>query len=140
MKKKLIITAVFLATFSFSNAQSINDITKAATSTAASAAASSFDVASIANQVMGVLNPKLKLTEAQKPMVNSLVNQILNKKKNLLPMLTSNKAGYTSKMTGVRESFLSQMKKMVSTPQFSTLNSILPTSAKSTSPLAKMLF
>ena len=93
MKKKLFITAVLFGTISFANAQSMGDITKAA-STAKTASASSFDVASISNQVMGVLSPKLKLTDAQKPAVNSLVNETLNKKKNILPTMATDKAGY----------------------------------------------
>ena len=69
--------------FTYSNAQSMGDLTKAASSSAtnaSSAASSSFDVAGIANQAMGVLSPKLKLSDAQKPAVNFLVNEILNKK------------------------------------------------------------
>jgi hypothetical protein len=139
MKKKLFITAVLLGTISFTNAQSMGDITKA-TSTASATAASSFDVASISNQVMGVLSPKLKLTDAQKPAVNSLVNETLNKKKNLLPTMSTDKAGYTSKMTSNRESFSSKMKKLVSPEQFTALSALLPKSAASISPLAKMLF
>jgi hypothetical protein len=139
MKKKLFITAVLLGTISFTNAQSISDITKA-TSTASTAAVSSFDVASISNQIMGVVSPKLKLTDAQKPAVNALVNETLNKKKNILPTMATDKVGYTSKMTTNRELFSSKMKKLVSPEQFTALTSLLPKSASSISPLAKMLF
>jgi hypothetical protein len=139
MKKKLLITAVLLGTITFTNAQSVGDITKA-TSTASTAATSSFDVASISNQVMGVISPKLKLTDEQKPAVNALVNETLNKKKNLLPTMTTDKAGYTSKMTANRDSFSAKMKKLVSPTQFTALTALLPKSASSISPLAKMLF
>jgi hypothetical protein len=139
MKKKLFITAVLLGTLSFANAQSMGDITKAASS-ASTTAASSFDVASISNQVMGVLSPKLKLTDAQKPAVNSLVNETLNKKKNILPTATTDKAGYNSKMTANRESFSAKIKKLISPTQFTALTALLPKSAASVSPLAQMLF
>lgn len=143
MKMKLFITITMFAAFTYSNAQSMGDVTKAASSaskTATTAAASSFDVASITNQVMGVLSPKLQLTEAQKPAVNSLVGELLNKKKKNLPTAVSDKAGYTSKMTAVRESFSTKMKKIVNPSQYSTLMGLLPKSASSTSALAKMLY
>jgi hypothetical protein len=139
MKKKLLITAVLLGTLSFANAQSMGDITKAA-STAKIASASSFDVASISNQVMGVLSPKLKLTDAQKPAVNALVNETLNKKKNILPTMTTDKAGYTSKMTANRESFTAKMKKIISPTQFTALTALLPKSASAVTPLVQMLY
>ncbi|WP_264550760.1 hypothetical protein [Flavobacterium sp. N2038] len=139
MKKKLLIAVILLGTISFANAQSVGDITKAA-SKASTTAIPAFDVASISNQVMGVLSPKLKLTEAQKPAVNSLVNDILNKKKNILPTMATDKAGYTSKMTSNRESFIAKMKKNISPAQFETLTSLLPKSASAVTPLAKMLY
>jgi ABC-type dipeptide/oligopeptide/nickel transport system permease component len=139
MKKKLLIAAVLLGAISCANAQSVGDITKAA-SKASTTAIPSFDVASLSNQVMGVLSPKLKLTEAQKPIVNSLVNETLNKKKNILPTMATDKAGYTSKMTTTRESFISKMKKNISPTQFEALTALLPKSASAITPLAKMLY
>jgi hypothetical protein len=143
MKKKLFITAVLFGTISFANAQSMGDITKATNTvnkTAAAASSTSFDVASISNQVMGVLSPKLKLTDAQKPAVNSLVNEMLNKKKNLLPTMATDKAAYNSKMTANRESFSAKMKKLISPTQFSALTSLLPKSASAVTPLVQMLY
>ncbi|TDO96582.1 hypothetical protein [Flavobacterium sp. 245] len=137
--KKIWIVAVLLGTISFANAQSVGDITKAA-SKASTTAVPAFDVASISNQVMGVLSPKLKLTDAQKPVVNSLVNETLNKKKNILPTMATDKAGYTSKMTANRESFIAKMKKNISPTQFDALTSLLPKSASAVTPLAKMLY
>jgi hypothetical protein len=139
MKKKLLISAILFGTFTFANAQSMGDITKAA-NTATSTAARSFDVAGISNQVMGLLSPKLKLTDAQKPAVNSLVNEMLNKKKNILPTMTTDKAGYTSKMTANRESFSAKMKKLVSPTQFTALTALLPKSASAVTPLVQMLY
>lgn len=130
---------VLLGTISLANAQGIGDITKAANK-ATKVATPSFDVASISNQVMGLLNPKLKLTDAQKPVVNSLVNEALNKKKNILPTMATDKSGYTSKMTGNRESFIAKMKKNISPTQFTALTALLPKSASVASPLAQMLY
>jgi len=144
MKKKLLIMSMLLGLCSISHAQSMGDISKAAgaaaTKQATSAAASSFDVAGISNQVMGVLSPKLKLTEAQKPAVNSLVNELLNKKKNILPLAATDKAGYASKMTGLRNLFPSKMKGILDAGQYASLLGIMPKSASSASVLTKMLF
>lgn len=139
MKRRLLIVMVLLGTISLANAQGVGDITKAA-GKASQATVPSFDVASISNQVMGLLNPKLKLTDAQKPVVNSLVNETLNKKKSLLPTMATDKSGYTSKMTANRESFLSKMKKNITPTQFTTLTALLPKSASVVSPLAQMLY
>ncbi|WPO78433.1 hypothetical protein [Flavobacterium sp. KACC 22761] len=139
MKRRVLLVMVLLGTITLANAQSVGDLTKAA-SKASQTAVPSFDVASISNQVMGLLNPKLKLTDAQKPIVNSLVNETLNKKKNILPTMATDKAGYTSKMTANRESFLAKMKKNITPTQFSALTSLLPKSASSASALAQMLY
>lgn len=144
MKKKFLIIAMVFGAFTYSNAQSIGDITKAAGTTATkqatSAAASSFDVAGVSNQVMGYLSPKLKISDAQKPAVNSVVNELLTKKKNILPTAVTDKAGYASKMTGIRDSFPTKMKGILNTGQYTQLLGLLPKSASSASPLTKMLF
>jgi cytidylate kinase len=143
MKKKLFIMTMLLGMFTYSNAQSMGDLTKAASSSASQAtttAANSFDVAGISNQVMGVLSPKLKLTDAQKPAVNSLVNEMLNKKKSILPTAISDKVSYASKMTAIRDLFPTKMKKIVNPEQYTTLLGLLPKSASSPSVLTKMLF
>lgn len=147
MKKKLLITAILLGSLSFANAQSVGDITKAASSastaasTATTAATKSFNVASISKEVMNLLGPKLKLSQAQIPAVTALVNETLNKKKNILPTMATNKASYNSKMTTNRESFISKMKKTISPAQFQALTALLPKSAAAVaSPLVQMLY
>lgn len=143
MKKKLIMTAILLGMYSYSNAQSMGDLTKAAnsaTSQATAAATKSFDVAGISNQITGYLSPTLKITDAQKPAVNSLVNELLNKKKNILPTELTDKAGYASKMTGIRNLFPSKMKGILNATQYTQLLGLLPKSATSKSPLTQMLF
>ena len=143
MKKKLLIMSMLFGIFTYSNAQSMGDLTKAAssaTSQAATATTKSFDVAGISNQVMGYLSPTLKISDAQKPAVNSLVNELLNKKKNILPTALTDKAGYASKMTGIRNLFPTKMKGILNAGQYTQLLGLLPKSATSKSPLTQMLF
>ena len=54
--------------------------------------------------------------------------------------MATDKAGYTSKMTTTRESFISKMKKNISPTQFDALTALLPKSASAVTPLAKMLY
>lgn len=141
MKKKLIIATLLFGTFTFTNAQSIGDISKTAnTATKTATTASTFNVATISNQVMGLLSPKLKLTNAQTPAVTSLVNETLNKKKTILSTKTTEPAAYTSKMTATRESFITKIKKLITPAQLQALTPLLPKSAQSLTPLAQMLF
>lgn len=144
MKKKILMMSMLFGIFTYSNAQSIGDLTKAAGTTATkqatTTAANSFDVASISNQVMGYLSPTLKISDAQKPAVNSLVNELLNKKKNILPTALTDKAGYASKMTGIRNLFPTKMKGILNAGQYTQLLGLLPKSATSKSPLTQMLF
>nr|WP_315147325.1 hypothetical protein [uncultured Flavobacterium sp.] len=144
MKKKILMMSMLFGIFTYSNAQSIGDITKAAgtaaTKQATTAAVNSFDVARISNQVMGYLSPTLKISDAQKPAVNSLVNELLNKKKNILPTALTDKAGYASKMTGIRNLFPTKMKGILNAGQYTQLLGLLPKSATSKSPLTQMLF
>lgn len=144
MKKRLFILSMLLGAFTFSNAQSMGSITKAAGSSAAkqatSVATNSFDVSGISNQVMGVLAPKLKLTDAQKPAVIAVVSELLNKKKNILPTALTDKAGYASKMSGLRDLFPAKLKGILNAGQYAQLLGLMPKSASSPSALAKMLF
>jgi len=58
-----------------------------------------------------------------------------------LPSMATDKAGYTSKMTSNRESFIAKMKKNVSPAQFQALTALLPKSAAAVaSPLVQMLY
>jgi hypothetical protein len=124
MKKKLFILSMLLGVFTFCSAQSLGDLAKAAASTtskqATSTATKSFDVAGISSQVMGLLSPKLNLSSAQKPLVSLLVNELLNKKKNILTTALSNKAGYAAQMTGLRNLFPSKMKGILNAAQYAS--------------------
>nr|WP_315157876.1 hypothetical protein [uncultured Flavobacterium sp.] len=139
--KKSILTSALLMCFALSSkAQiSLNDVNKA-TEVGSKAALSSFDVSSISSQILGTLKPNLKLTPEQIPQVTSIVTELLNKKKNALPMMASNKAGYNSVMSGIQSAFPSKMKTVLKAQQYSALLGLIPKSPSSTNVLSKLLF
>ena len=138
--KNFIFTFVLLLCSAISSkAQiSLNDVNKA--TAVGSKALSSFDVSGISSQILGTLKPKLNLTPEQVPQVTSIVTELLNKKKNALPMMASNKAGYNSVMSGIQSAFPSKMKTVLKAQQYATLLGLMPKSPSSTNILLKLLF
>ena len=138
--KNFIFTFVLLLCSAISSkAQiSLNDVNKA--TAVGSKALSSFDVSGISSQILGTLKPKLNLTPEQVPQVTSIVTELLNKKKNALPMMASNKAGYNSVMSGIQSAFPSKMKTVLKAQQYATLLGLIPKSPSSTNILSKLLF
>jgi hypothetical protein len=138
--KNFIFTFVLLLCSAISSkAQiSLNDVNKA--TAVGSKALSSFDVSGISSQILGTLKPKLNLTPEQVPQVTSIVTELLNKKKNALPMMASNKAGYNSVMSGIQSAFPSKMKTVLKAQQYATLLGLMPKSPSSTNILSKLLF
>lgn len=137
------VVAAFCFTTSMNAQVSMDNIKKSADATtkdASKAASNAFDVSAISTQVMDYLGPKLKLTEAQKPAVTSLVNDLLKQKKAVLPTAATDKKGYDAKMTTIRNAFPEKMKKLVSADQLKTLTSLIPKSNNPNNILSKMLF
>ena len=66
--------------------------------------------------------------------------ELLNKKKNALPKMASNKAGYNSVMAGIQSAFPSKMKTVLKAQQYATLLGLMPKSPSSTNILLKLLF
>ena len=139
--KNFIFTFVLLLCSAISSkAQiSLNDVNKA-TAVGSKAALSSFDVSGISSQILGTLKPKLNLTPEQVPQVTSIVTELLNKKKNALPKMASNKAGYNSVMSGIQSAFPSKMKTVLKAQQYATLLGLMPKTPSATNILSKLLF
>lgn len=138
-----LVVAYFCLATSMNAQVSMDNIKKSAETTtkdATKTASNAFDVSAISTQVMDYLGPKLKLTEAQKPAVTSLVNDLLKQKKAVLPSAATDKKGYDAKMTTIRNSFPEKMKKLVSADQLKTLTSLIPKSNNPNNILSKMLF
>ncbi len=139
MKKKILLTTILIGMYSYTNAQSIGSVTKAA-STVAKTSTSPLNVSGVSSQIMGYLSPALKISNEQKPAVNMLVEELLNKKKSALSSAVTDKTGYASKMSGIRNLFSSKMKGILDAAQYAKMLGLLPKSASSNSPLTKLLF
>jgi len=137
----LLIAVFGMCTLSAQN--SLDKMTKSAQSVskdATKAATDSFDVSSISTEVVNSLTKNLRLTKEQKPAVTSLVNDLLNKKKDILPTAATNKKDYDAKMTSIRNLFPEKMKKLISADQMKLLTALIPKSNTSSNVLSKMLF
>lgn len=139
--RKLFFTTVFFVGLCWGiQAQiSLNDVNKA-TSVASKAATSSFDVGAIGSQIVNSLQSKIQLNPEQVTQTTSIVTELLNKKKNALPMLATNKAGYQKVMSGIQTAFPSKMKSILKAQQYASLLQLIPKSSSSTNILSKLLF
>lgn len=135
--KKSILSGLFVVLVSnFLTAQvSLNDL-----KSAAPVATSAFDVSSISKQIVGYLQPTLKLTPIQVPLVTSAVTGLLNRKKSVLPSMLSDKAGYSSAMSGIQKDFPTKMGSILNKEQNTGLSKLIPTKPSATNILSKMLF
>ena len=138
--------ALLIAVFGMCNLSaqnSLDKMTKSAQSVskdATKAATDSFDVSSISTEVVNSLTKNLRLTKEQKPAVTSLVNDLLNKKKDILPTAATNKKDYDAKMTSIRNLFPEKMKKLISADQMKLLTALIPKSNTTSNVLSKMLY
>jgi hypothetical protein len=143
MKKMFYVVAAFLSIATVSAQSSLGNLTKDAQSVskeATKAATNGFDVSSISNDIMGSLTKNLRLTKEQKPQVTAVVNDLLNKKKDILPLATTDKKAYDSKMTSNRNSFSDKMKKIISPDQMKLLHGLLPKGSTTSNVLSQLLF
>jgi hypothetical protein len=113
---------------------------KSVSTNATKAATNSFDVSSISTEVVNSLTKNLRLTKDQKPAVTSLVNDLLNKKKDILPTAATNKKDYDAKMTSIRNLFPEKMKKLISADQMKLLTALILKSNTSSNVLSNILF
>ncbi|MBA4153585.1 hypothetical protein [Flavobacterium sp.] len=142
---KLIIVLLFAfigmnAAFAQNPLDKVAKDAKTVSTDATKAATNSFDVSSISTEVVNSLTKNLRLTKDQKPAVTSLVNDLLNKKKDILPTAATNKKDYDAKMTSIRNLFPEKMKKLISADQMKLLTALIPKSNTTSNVLSKMLY
>lgn len=138
----ILVVAAFLSIATVS-AQSIGNLTKEAQTVskdATKAASNSFDVTKISTDITNTLTKNLRLSKDQKAQTTTLVNDLLNKKKAILPLAATDKKGYDSKMTSIRNSFSEKMKKIVSPEQFKMLHGLLPKGSTTSNILSQLLY
>ena len=95
MKKILLVLCIAFFTGNVVYSQSVLDQAKSA------AGSAGFDVKSLTDGVLGILKPKLALTDAQVPKVTSAVSTFMDAKSKILPLLTTDKTAYNQKQTSL---------------------------------------
>jgi hypothetical protein len=98
------------------------------------------DVAQVASSILGVLKPKLSLTEAQTPQVTEAVTGFLQSKAGILDQATSNPAGYTTKFGGIKDKLFSTLKTALTAGQFKNMLSLKPKASSSGDVLSHLFF
>lgn len=137
MKKIMFISIVFFALVSSTKAQSVLDKAEAGD---VSKLASSFDVKSIASSVMAILTPSLGLSDGEQPNILSEVTSLLTKKKDLLPLQTTDKAAYTSKFSALTGGFLTKMKGILTAAKYAKLLGLKPKIPSANNVLSQLFF
>ncbi|MEJ0101665.1 MAG: hypothetical protein WDO19_03490 [Bacteroidota bacterium] len=95
MKKILLMLCIASFAVHAAYSQSVLDQAKSA------AGSAGFDVKSLTDGILGILKPKLALTDAQTPKVTSAVTTFLDAKSKILPLLTTNKTAYNQKQASL---------------------------------------
>ena len=131
MKKILLFVVLAIAVYQ-SNAQNPIDQAKSATS--------SFNVSSIASGIMDKLGPALSLTDTQKPSVLTEVTSFLTKKKDILPLQTTDKASYASKLAGLTSGLTGKLKTILTAAQMTKFLGLKPKAASATNVLSQLFY
>ena len=75
------------------------------------------DIEGTAKGIMGLLRPKLALSDAQSPKVTGLVTDFLKSKSGILSLAQSNPADYKNKFSSIQDNLFTDLKKILSGAQ-----------------------
>ncbi len=84
------------------------------------------DVAGTATDLMGILKPKLALSDAQGPKITGLLTDFLKSKSGILSLAKSNPADYLSKFGGIQNKLFSGLKTALSAAQYTKFLGLKP--------------
>jgi hypothetical protein len=100
----------------------------------------SFDVKALTSEIMGKLNPALILTAEQKPTVNEVVTNFLNRKLEIIPLQKSDAASYTSKFNVLNGDLINQLKDILTAKQMSGFLGLKPRANTPGNVLSQLFF
>jgi hypothetical protein len=98
------------------------------------------DIAETATSILGVLKPKLSLTETQTPQVLEAVTGFLQSKSGIIDQATSNPAGYATKFGGIKDKLFSTLKTALTASQFKNMLSLKPKTSAAGDVLSHLFF
>jgi hypothetical protein len=139
MKNILIFLIVVIGFAVSAHSQIINKNVKNAV-TSKTTTATGLDVKSLASSVMSKLTPSLALTAVQKPQVLSAVTSFFQKKSSIMSLATTDKAQYSSKLSGLTSGLTTKLKGILTADQYAKLLGLKPAKASPTNALSQLFF
>ncbi|KHJ38782.1 hypothetical protein PBAC_11210 [Pedobacter glucosidilyticus] len=136
--KKIILTLVAAMAIHAASAQSLLDKAKSAAQTSQTSASSMLGAS--AKDIMAKLGPSLALSAIQKPKVLEAVSSFAGQKAQILPLLNTDKAAYTSKLTGLQNTLFPKLKTILTVAQYSKFLGLKPKAPSATDALSALFF
>jgi hypothetical protein len=98
------------------------------------------DISSTTNDIMGLLKPKLALSDAQSPKVSSLVGDFLNSKSGIVSLAKTNPGEYGSKFGGIQNKLFSGLKAVLIAAQYTKFLGLKPKTSSAGNLLSHLFF
>jgi hypothetical protein len=130
--KKIIALSFMLMIVCASNAQLPSSLTKAIPG--------GFDVKSLTSSIMGILSPKLGLSDKQSPGVTNAVSSFLTKKADILPLQKTDPSSYTSKFGSLFSSLKSKLGTMLVGDQMKKFMGLKPKTNDASNVLSQLFY
>lgn len=141
MKKIFLILTITIGFVFGANAQiSTGSLQNAAKKATTVAAASGFDVKSLTSGIMSKLNTKLKLTDAQKTKVLTVVTNFLQDKSGIIALAKTNKNQYIAKAATLTESLSKKLKPILTAAQYTQFLGLKPATNDPANVLSQLFY
>jgi len=98
------------------------------------------DITETANSIMGVLKPKLSLTEKQSPKVIEIVTNFLQAKSGIIDSAKTNPAAYVSQFGEIKDKLQSSLKAAITASQFKSMLALKPKTSSSSNVLSHLFY
>lgn len=141
MKKIFLILTITIGLVFGTNAQiSTGSLQNAAKKATTVTAASGFDVKSLTSGIMSKLNTKLKLTDAQKTKVLTVVTNFLQDKSGIIALAKTNKNQYIAKAATLTESLSKKLKPILTAAQYTQFLGLKPATNDPANVLSQLFY
>lgn len=139
MKKILIACLLFTATVAVNQSYGQGLLDKAKKAAGLNVLPIS-DVSGTANSILGVLKPKLALSDGQLPKITPLLTEFLTSKSGILGLAKSNPTEYTNKFSGIKTKLFNGLKTALTAAQYSKLLGLKPKASDAGNVLSHLFF
>lgn len=98
------------------------------------------DIGGTANGLLGLLKPKLALSDAQGPKLTGLLTEFLTSKSSILSLAKSNPTDYINKFGGIQGKLFSGLKTLLSAAQYTKFLGLKPKASDAGNLLSHLFF